>query len=144
MIDLSDYTPKKRDYMREIGVHCVYAVAPKCGSPTKIGVAADMVKRMSGLQTGNWEELVVQFLLWAPGKEATIRIESEIHLQLKERHISGEWFDLHVSEAPTIIKSMAARLYPTLRFFEHEETVLWLKQKPLDKRDHVNKFKRAS
>lgn len=145
MIDLTVYSPKKIAYLRECGAHCLYAVGPADAEPpTKIGIAFDMPHRMASMQVGNWHALSCHFLLWAPGKEATRRIESEIHKLLKDRLVSGEWFNIPVLEAKEIISKMARQIYPTLKFFEHDEMINWLRSQPIDKRDHVKKLKKAS
>lgn len=145
MIDLGSYSPKKRSFLRECEAHCIYAICPVgADSPTKIGIALDMVQRMASIQVGNWQTLCCQFLLWAPGKEATMRLESEIHRSLKDRLISGEWFNVPAPEAKEIILKMARQFYPTLKFFEHDEMIAWLRSEPIDKRDHVKNLKKAS
>lgn len=76
-------------------------------SPVKIGYAASLSARLSSLQCGNPDELVVHYSLRAPhgvGKA----IEREIHKALAAHHRRGEWFDIDAGEAFRIVEAVAS------------------------------------
>jgi hypothetical protein len=69
----------------------VYAIQGWPGTPVKFGVAADVRKRMAGLQTGNWQPLRLLFVV--PGDR---ELESELHARMiradPASRAHGEWF----------------------------------------------------
>lgn len=139
-IDLDDYTPKKRRYLKNHGIYCVYAISPLCSGPTKIGVASDIVQRFAAVLTGNWQPVAVQFLLWTPGRPVAARIEEQVHETLKaaRKHRANGWFDIAAPEAKAKIEQTAAELYPAVQFCRHKEMIGILQSKLIDKRDHVH------
>ncbi len=73
------------------------------GVNTKIGVAVDLKKRLSGLQTGNATQLRFVF---NKKVSSPFRLERRLHKKFKAQHIRGEWFKLNrrmTSQAVTII-----------------------------------------
>lgn len=61
----------------------------RCGDSVKIGVAVDVRKRLSSLQTGNPAPLSLMASM--PGDE---KAERKLHKQFSADRLSGEWFDL--------------------------------------------------
>lgn len=84
----------------------VYIVS-RLGGPRKIGIAADPVKRLVGLQTGSPEPLALEYQAtasssehaWASSKKLAFVVECGAHSRLRDRHISGEWFNVSLDEA---------------------------------------------
>ena len=136
-INVNQYTNKKRHWMRGKGFVCVYVVAPAPEGPSKVGYAVDIFGRMKGMQTGNWVKLYVHSALWCAGPPVAHRVEEVTHFKLMDHAIGGEWFNIRPEEAEEAVKKVAAELYPSLRFPDHNEMVAMLKTLPLDKRDHV-------
>ena len=66
----------------------------RCGfhGPLKIGVAANVEKRLSDLQVGNHVELRIIAKIPCKGRKDAYRIENKLHKRFKEQRISGEWF----------------------------------------------------
>ena len=136
-IDLADYTPKKRQHLKEVGAYCIYVIGPIETGPMKIGYAFDVVQRFAHVQTGNWERLFIYHVLWCPGKPIAIRVENEIHaiLQQAKRKISGEWFDLDLEWSKRTVQFVARKLYPTAVFLSHGQMIDFLRKKQLDRCD---------
>lgn len=139
-LDVREYTPKKRDYLKSRGAYCIYVIGQKPTGPLKIGYAFDLRHRFEQLQSGHWLELYLFYALWCPGKPVAMRAEYEIHqLMLKSsRHIRGEWFDVDVEWAVKTVHWVMHNLYPTVRLTTHEDMIGWLRKKPLDRRDWEN------
>lgn len=60
---------------------------------TKVGVASDIVTRLSNMQVGNVSELKVIELIETDDIAEAYELESQIHQKLKRSRIRGEWFD---------------------------------------------------
>src|SRR5262245_51323878 len=120
-IELSDYTPKKRAFLKAQSRQCVYVIGPDSESPCKIGVAFDLVARFVTIQSGNWVKLNVHHVLWCPGKPVAYRIEELAHALLLKANkgISGEWFDVPKEWAWKTIRHVARENFPTIVFREH-------------------------
>ena len=76
-------------WMRKPGF--VYCIADDDESPVKIGwttSAAGLTKRLGGIQVGCWLPLRVHAVLEGQRWE-----EKQIHQELAEHHIRGEWFE---------------------------------------------------
>lgn len=61
------------------------------GSAVKIGKSADLGKRISQIQTGNPNEII---LLQAIETDDMARVERSLHEWFKKYRMRGEWFDL--------------------------------------------------
>ena len=61
------------------------------GDYVKIGVAANVNKRLSGLQTGNVKELRVIKKIYSNEPYET---EAKLHSEYSKHHIRGEWYDI--------------------------------------------------
>jgi hypothetical protein len=62
------------------------------GSPIKIGVARDVMRRLNELQIGNPLELVLLASFKANSEAHAYWLEKNLHRFFKEDHIRGEWF----------------------------------------------------
>jgi len=59
----------------------------------KIGVASNIEKRISELQTGNPAELCLVASIPCSSRKHAYDIEKGLHKRLRRWHIRGEWFD---------------------------------------------------
>lgn len=66
----------------------VYVIGAEGSSVVKIGVTADIAKRLVFIQTGNPERLVVRWK--TPGDR---RLEKQLHVRFESLRLEGEWFD---------------------------------------------------
>lgn len=66
----------------------VYLIQGDPGTPVKIGVAKDPLKRMRELQTGNPSKLHLQYVI--PGDAG---LERHLHNRARRGAVLGEWFD---------------------------------------------------
>lgn len=87
-------------------------------APLKVGIASDVHVRLHGMQTGNWQKIVVHEILFVQrhdngdrGFAVAPRIEAEIHqiLRSKGLHHQGEWFAGGSKLIIEIAKEVAAR-----------------------------------
>lgn len=60
--------------------------------PIKIGVAVNIERRLSSLQTANHEKLTIIASIKCSNRAEAYNIESHLHAELKNRRIRGEWF----------------------------------------------------
>lgn len=72
-----------------LGPRSVYFVQPVDGGPIKIGIAANVASRLSGLQTGSPVELRVLGII--PGVRPSR--EAELHERFASTRKHGEWFE---------------------------------------------------
>lgn len=70
----------------------IYIIQSGKKGPYKIGIARDVEKRMSGLQTGNPEELHIIAKFYFSSHKQTAKIEKILHNKFRKMHIRGEWF----------------------------------------------------
>ncbi len=80
---------------RSTGVYFIQ----EADGPIKIGIAADPVGRLRGLQCGNPRELLI--LGWI---EAPARLEPVLHSHLSAHRLTGEWFEPH----PDVLDALTA------------------------------------
>lgn len=78
----------------------VYVI--QCGKFVKIGVAVDVVSRLSMLQIGNPYDLK---LLKSIDTHEPFALEQEIHRGLKKYRVRGEWFKLPKPVLDLLLKS---------------------------------------
>jgi hypothetical protein len=139
IIDVLEYSPKKRIWLKMRSDVCVYVIAPIKGYPCKIGYCSDIVSRLCAIQNGNWHRLAVHFLLWTPGFPVAARIEELSHQLLgkAKKTLYGEWFAINAEWAETIVDHVAAANYPSVKFKDHRQMIDYLKTRSIDQRDHV-------
>lgn len=82
----------ERDILAKDVKNCVYFISD--GHYVKIGVATDLARRVSSLQTGNPNKLDVKCVLLFKTKREANYYEAKLHQYFKAKNILGEWFDL--------------------------------------------------
>lgn len=65
-------------------------------APVKIGVAANVEKRLVELQTGNPSELILMYKIPMNSRAHAYSIEAKLHREFKKHCIMGEWFRARV------------------------------------------------
>ena len=66
----------------------------------KIGITGmSMEQRLTGLQVGNWRQLIPGAFLHVSSDLVAIEVEHRIHRKLAERRIKGEWFRITLQGA---------------------------------------------
>ena len=75
----------------------VYVIQGDPGTPVKIGMGRDPLKRLATLQTGSWQTLRLLHIL--PGGR---QLEATLHRRLRDARVSGEWF--HGSTADEVVR----------------------------------------
>lgn len=136
-LDLTGYTPKKRNVIKCEQFYCVYAVGRGEGYPIKIGYASDIVHRIGNMQSGLHEPIHVWHLLWFPGRPCAIAVEKKCHEMLKTagKHKINEWFNVPPEWAKKTINSVARILYPQATIKTHEIMVRTLSMIHPEKND---------
>lgn len=77
----------------------VYVIEPQSGAAVKVGVSADPLSRLTGLQAGCHEQMTIRALFWMPSNQAygiervTLRVIAKMGLRL-----SGEWCDMSATD----------------------------------------------
>lgn len=80
----------------------IYVIGPKDG-PFKIGYSASPSHRLSSLQTGTTEYLMLHYSEETSTEKAKV-IEKMIHRTLGHKRIRGEWFSVGLEEAIAEVK----------------------------------------
>jgi len=70
----------------------VYFILDETSNAIKIGKANDIDERLSGLQTGNPNELIVLHYIKCKTIEDAFNLEKDYHNKFNHIHIRGEWF----------------------------------------------------
>ena len=88
----------------------VYLISAGSEGPTKIGVAADVEKRRSQLQTGHPSPLAVHYVLWFKTAAAAFAVErwllEEVDASVR---LSGEWMAMRPDTLRQLIGKHAQR-----------------------------------
>jgi hypothetical protein len=92
-----------KDYIAEQGFHSVYLITTGKGWPVKVGIAADPVRRLNGLQNANFETLRFHRFWWVAGRPVAARIEQAFKARFATSAIRGEWFDVAATNAEAFI-----------------------------------------
>lgn len=79
---------KKKLWGRPADFAFVYVIQGAPGTPIKVGLAKDPVKRMATLQTGYPWDLRLLYVF-----PADRGLEQRLHVDLAEGRLRGEWFD---------------------------------------------------
>ena len=72
--------------------NCVYFITD--GVYTKIGIAQDLTKRFSGIQTGNPLKLKALCVIPCSSNKEMQKYEIYLHRYFAETNVRGEWFDI--------------------------------------------------
>jgi hypothetical protein len=136
-IDMTDYTRRRRQHLRDVGAYCIFVVGPTTTGPLKIGYAADVVQRFGSMCADNWLPISVHHLMWCPGRPIAVRVESEVHsiLDRANKRIRGEWFDVDIEWATRTVHFAAIKLYPTAVFLTHERMIAFLRERETKRRE---------
>lgn len=85
----------------------LYIIGPAEQQPVKVGVSVDALKRLCGIQTGNWHPLYVLRSAWVDTVRQAIMLERATHEHLRDKHMSGEWFNINAHMAFDAVKHVA-------------------------------------
>jgi len=72
--------------------------------PIKVGVAKNIKRRLSSLQTANHEKLTIVASIKCSNRLEAYNIESYLHDKLSNRRIRGEWFTTCMRRVDKIMK----------------------------------------
>lgn len=81
----------------------LYFIQSKPNGSVKIGTAGNVKKRLNTLQTSSPFELV---LLDAIQLKNANEVEKQLHYDLREKNLIGEWFDISEKEVGQIVQSL--------------------------------------
>ena len=70
----------------------VYFIRAGYTGPIKIGVAANVQRRLETLQTGNHQTLYIIATIKYPGRAEAYEKEKKFHKLFKGKRLRGEWF----------------------------------------------------
>lgn len=76
----------------------VYLIQAESG-PVKIGIANDPSRRLSDLQTANYELLTLMYRIECNSPEQALMVERALHERYSDQCIRGEWFDIDPQSA---------------------------------------------
>jgi len=94
-----------RQFIMKEGFHSLYLVTTERNAPVKVGVAEDPVRRLSDLQTANFNLLRLHRFWWLAGRQVSERIERAFKDHFSPRCVRGEWFDLPLPEAEAFVEA---------------------------------------
>jgi hypothetical protein len=81
-----------------MSAHYVYVVAHSRADglhgPVKIGITSSLGSRLTGLQTGNPNQIAVAHVFAFPTRDQALKIEKTFHEDYAEHRLSGEWFNV--------------------------------------------------
>lgn len=123
MINLADYTPAMKTFIRERAMACVYVLALPAGSPVRIGHATDIHNHLSTMLSTTPYEIFVRHLIWTPGKMVAVVIENAVRHELQTHHLRQKWFDLQAEAAIERVTSCCSRLFPGANLVPHERII---------------------
>lgn len=83
---------------------CVYIIGPENG-PVKIGHAVKPKNRLRDLQIGNHLLLILHATFWSRDRNSATKVECASHRTLDDMRLRGEWFDVDVITASTVIRN---------------------------------------
>jgi hypothetical protein len=132
IVEIDEYTRKRREYLRIIGACCLYVVCPDLEKPCRIGSTNDIVSTLETLQRGCWFTLKVAFILWTPSKIIARRIEEVCQASFVTFRLDGEWFDAHATGCSESIEREAKSIYPTVSYMDHSSMIEHLKRQGVE------------
>lgn len=98
----------------------VYVIGAKDSPIVKIGKATDLPDRLSSLQTGNPERLVIR---WAVA--GGLSLEKTLHAEFKDTRMEGEWFNFGDLDPVQEVHSAVKRLLPGQTLVIFGEKLEW-------------------
>jgi len=79
-----------------VGFMYIYIIQAGRKGPYKIGVAKNVERRMSVLQTGNHKQLYIVAKFDFGSQKNALRAESTMHWIYRKNRIRGEWFNSQI------------------------------------------------
>jgi predicted GIY-YIG superfamily endonuclease len=99
---------RKVAHAKQRGLRYVYVIEAE-GGDVKVGVASDPQRRLRELQTGSGSKLRVAFkVLCRAGAER--HVEARCHEELSKFRKIGEWFDVELGAAISVVRRVAEDL----------------------------------
>lgn len=89
-------------------MNCVYFITD--GEFIKIGIASDLDRRLSQLQTGNPRELRVLYIIECHDMSEARSLETYLHQRLRDRCVLNEWFTFDRDAIMAAVNSAGYRL----------------------------------
>jgi hypothetical protein len=127
VIDLTEYTLARRQYLRRTGAYCVYIVCPDQLKPCRVDITIDPSEAHRLLQRACWFHLHVPFLLWTPVRIFAQRIASMCQAEFEISRLDGDWFDAMADDIAIAIDTKAKLLFPTVSCVNHNTMMRLLK-----------------
>jgi hypothetical protein len=122
-IDLDDYTPAMRRFIKTREMACVYVLSHRVGRPCRVGHCLDVHAHVGMIRSLNAALIDVNHLLWCPGKMVAVVVENAVRNELAGHHIRQKWFDLDPDHCTARITEAAARLYPGANLVTHDAII---------------------
>jgi hypothetical protein len=97
----------------------IYFIADDFNGPVKIGITANIDRRIGQLQTGNPRSLKLMGFIKTESRKGDREIENALHKKYRDNNISGEWFLLYPDEVLDEI-----RKFPNRGFLAKSENCL--------------------
>jgi len=89
--------------------HYVYVL--EADESYKIGVSADIGKRIKQLQTGNSNKIQLYGYITIADRTEALRVEKLLHRKLESDRLSGEWFGCYIGK---IVQEIILELGPNV------------------------------
>jgi hypothetical protein len=131
----------------EVNSRSVYVIGVG-DCPVKIGLADNIASRLSTLQVGCPDELVLHHsvkLPWAIAQD----VETAAHRELRDRNRRGEWFDIHFAEAIVVVDRLKEEMLREHQYRVRQDGDLidrlhTLYELPVDARKRVLQYRDAA
>ena len=94
-----------RRFTKKQEFHSIYLVTTESATPVKVGIAVNPSHRFASIQSSNFVQLRLHRFWWLPGRQITVRIESDFKEHFGARCVRGEWFDVALAEAVAFIEA---------------------------------------
>lgn len=86
----------------------VYLICQRTRWPVKIGISECASRRLSGLQSSHWSELMVGRYWLCESRRWAKEVETAAHDRLESGHrLLGEWFDIDIEKAASVVEFSA-------------------------------------
>lgn len=93
-MDVKPRPQRSRSFLRFIKalkLYSVYVLSAEGQPYCKIGISDDPIKRFNGIQSGNWNALVLSRHWWTSGRPLSYRVEQAVLKAMGDRVERGEW-----------------------------------------------------
>jgi len=115
-------------FVQEQGFHTLYLAVPEAGTPVKVGIADDAVKRFASLQSAHFLPLRLHRYWWLPGRAISERVKRAFVEAFAAHCVRGEWFNVALPEAEASVERTIGELgtwgaseAEMIRFMEAQE-----------------------